>query len=315
MQLEPASCANCGVDNCTPVAVGYDFEYETTVEEFLAVECRKCKLVYLNPRPTSASLMAAYPDAYHAFQFNESSFGFVYRVRQWLETSRLLKWCKGLGPNAKILDIGCGDGFHIDLLRRYGKSSWRVEGIDFDPRAQLGANKRGVKIHCGRVEELALEPDSYDLIIMIMTIEHLSDPLTCVKRAAELLRLGGKLVIVTDNTGSPDFRIFGNRHWGGYHFPRHLYLFNKQNLAALCQKAGLQTISVRTAVSPVNWTYSMRNWIQDWRGPMWLRNLFSLHSPIPLGIFTLLDHPLSWMGRGAILHGIFEKKQRTLYDE
>ncbi len=45
---------------------------------------------------------------------------------------------------------------------------------------------------------------------MIMTIEHLSDPLSAIRRASELLRPGGRLVIVTDNTGSPDFWIFQN---------------------------------------------------------------------------------------------------------
>lgn len=308
MRLEPAFCANCGIDDCTPVAVGSDFEYDTTAEEFLAVECRRCQLVYLNPRPDRESLALAYPDSYHAFDFDAARFGVAYRVRRWLETRRLLKWCHGLGPTAKILDIGCGDGFHVELLKRHGQPGWTVDGVDADRRAALGAQQRGLSVRCGRVEDLNLEAASYDLILMIMTIEHVSDPLSCVQRAAELLRVGGRLVIVTDNTGSPDFRVFKNRHWGGYHFPRHLYLFNRHNLSALCAQAGLQAISVKTAVSPVNWTYSLRNWIQDWRGPTWLRDRFSLKSSVALGVFTLLDNPLAWFGQGAILHGVFEKE-------
>jgi SAM-dependent methyltransferase len=311
MKLEPALCALCDLDDCEPIAVGSDFEYETTDEEFLAVQCRRCGLVYLNPRPDKESLGIAYPDTYHAFHFDASKFGFVYRVRQRLEAKRLLHWCKGLRDDAKILDIGCGDGFHIDLLKRFGKPGWTVEGVDADSRAATGAERRGLTIHCGLVEELPLEENTYDLIMMIMTIEHLSTPSLTVHRAAELLRPGGRLVIVTDNTGSPDFRFFRNRHWGGYHFPRHLYLFHAKNLSGLCAKAGLSPRSVKTAMSPVNWTYSMRNWIQDWRGPKWLRNCFSLSSPLALGVFTMLDLPLTWIGYGAILHGVFEKPKTS----
>ena len=308
MRLEPSFCAVCGIDDCIPIAVGSDFEYHTTNEEFLAVQCRRCKLVYLNPRPDRSSMARAYPDNYHAFDFDSESFGTVYRIRQRLEARRLLAWCRGLGPDAKILDVGCGDGFHLQLLKRYGNAGWSLEGVDADPRAALSAARRGVTVHGGRLEDLPLEESSYDLILMIMTIEHVADPRALVERACRLLHEGGKLIIVTDNTGSPDFSLFRNRHWGGYHFPRHLYLFNRTNLAALCENAGLTVHSLKTAVSPVNWTYSMRNWIQDWHGPDWLRNRFSLRAPLALAAFTLLDIPLAAMGYGAVLHGVFVKK-------
>jgi 2-polyprenyl-3-methyl-5-hydroxy-6-metoxy-1,4-benzoquinol methylase len=288
--------------------VGEDFEYRTSDEEFMAVQCRRCDTVYLNPRPDSKGIQQAYPANYHAFQFNESEFGLVYRVRQRLEAKRLLGWCRGLPEHAKILDIGCGDGFHIELLRKFGKPTWTVEGIDSDPRAAAGAERRGIQIKQGTVETMELEPSSFDLILMIMTIEHVSDPRGLLQVVSALLKPGGRLVIVTDNTGSPDFRIFGNRHWGGYHFPRHLYLFNRRNLSELCHQAGLSKLSVKTALSPVNWTYSFRNWIQDWRGPNWIKNRLSLESPFALAIFTLVDLPLSLIGLGAILHGVFIKE-------
>jgi ubiquinone/menaquinone biosynthesis C-methylase UbiE len=313
MTLESALCPVCDVDDCTPIAVGNDFEYQTSDEEFLAVECRRCNMVYLNPRPDSDSIGDAYPDTYHAFHFDPKSFGIVYRIRERLESRRLLKWCKGLADDASILDVGCGDGFHLELLKKYGKPSWNLLGVDSDERAAVGAKQRGLsdQIKIGSLLELNLPSNAFDMIFMIMTVEHLSDPLSMLEEVTRLLRSRGRLIIVTDNTGSPDFTAFSNRHWGGYHFPRHLYLFNKQNLGKLCAKAGLSTVKVTTAVSPVNWTYSFRNWIQDWRGPKWLRDRFSLNSPIALAAFTLLDNPLSWVGRGAILHGVFEKPSST----
>lgn len=309
IHFEHVLCTVCRADDCLPIAVGEDFEYRTSDEEFMAVQCRRCRMVYLNPRPDAQGIEHSYPANYHAFQFNESDFGLVYRVRQRLEARRLLRWCRGLPEHAKILDIGCGDGFHLELLQRFGKPTWSIEGIDSDPRAAEGAKRRGIQIKQGSVEEVGFEQKSFYLIFMIMTIEHVSDPLAMLQCVSTLLKPGGRLIIVTDNTDSPDFRIFGNRHWGGYHFPRHLYLFNRQNLGELCQRAGLATVSVRTALSPVNWTYSFRNWIQDWKGPNWIVKRLSLESPIALTIFTLVDLPLSLIGLGAILHGEFVKEK------
>ncbi len=307
MRLEPALCAICNVDDCTPVAVGEDFEYATTDIEFMAVQCRRCSLVYLNPRPDSSSIGDAYPSHYHAFDFKKEGLGFIYQVRERLEARRLLKWCRTLPEDARILDFGCGDGFHMQILKKFGHETWQIEGIDCDARAVEGARRRGFEIHQGMIEEVHLNEGSYDLILMIMTIEHLAHPTDSLKRVSALLRPGGRVVIVTDNTGSPDFAIFGNRCWGGYHFPRHLYLFNQRNLALICRIAGLQPVSVVTAVSPVNWTYSLRNWIQDWKGPSWLYRFFSLESPLALATFTLLDIPLTWLNRGAILQAVVER--------
>jgi SAM-dependent methyltransferase len=140
-----------------------------------------------------------------------------------------------------------------------------------------------------------------------MTVEHLPDPLATLRAVAALLAPGGRVVVVTDNAGSPDFGLFGGRHWGGFHFPRHTYLFDRRTLARLGEAAGLEVERVSTAVSPVNWVYSVRNWLDDWGGLRWLVNRFSLRSAFALGVFTLMDMPLSFVGLGAILHGRFRK--------
>ena len=121
LRLVPALCALCGVEDVEPIAVGADFEYRTSSDEFLAVRCRRCKLVYLNPRPADSEAARIYPDSYHAFQFRPAEYGLVYRVRRRLEARRLLYWCRGLPEDGRILDIGCGDGLHLGLLREFGR--------------------------------------------------------------------------------------------------------------------------------------------------------------------------------------------------
>lgn len=307
LKLVPSRCAICQLDDCVPIAVGADFEYATVPDEFLIVQCSRCQLLYLNPRPDDSEMGRIYPDDYHAFEFKPEQFGLVYRVRRRLEARRLLRWCRDLPRNAQILDVGCGDGFHLSLLRDFGLSTWKFEGIDLDPRAVTAAQKRGLNVRQGHVEELDSRANSYHLVLMIMTVEHLNDPRQTLEAVAKLLVPGGRLVIVTDNAQSLDTKIIGGRHWGGYHFPRHTYLFSKQTLAQIGQSVGLQSEHVATAVSPVNWVYSVRNLLVDWGASGWLVRRFSLKSPLSLGLFTLIDMPLSWLGRGAILHGQFRK--------
>lgn len=307
LRLQPAVCCLCGVEDADPVGVGEDFEYRTSPDTFLAIRCRRCGLVYLNPRPADDEASRIYPDHYHAFDFKPEAFGFVYRVRRRLEARRVLSWCRDLPPDARILDVGCGDGFHLRLLKDFGKPGWTLEGADTDERAVRAAQTAGLTVHRGKVEALALPPNRYHLVLMVMTVEHLSDPVGVLRAVRKLLVPGGKVVIVTDNAGSPDFRVFGGRHWGGYHFPRHSYLFNESTLRKLATVAGFDAERVSTAVSPVNWVYSVRNLLDDWGAPRWLVSRFSLKSAPALAAGTLLDMPLKLLGRGAILHAEFRR--------
>lgn len=307
LELEPATCAICGIEDADPVGVGEDFEYATAADTFLAVRCRHCNLVYLDPRPSAQEMSRIYPDDYHAFNFDKQSFGFVYRVRRRLEARRLATWTTGLPAHARILDVGCGDGFHLGLLKEFGTPSWTLEGIDTDARAVDVARQAQLNVHHGRVETLPLERGSYHLVMMIMTIEHLTHPDKVLAAVTDLLAPGGRLAIVTDNVGSPDFALFGGRHWGGYHFPRHFYLFDKETLARLATNTGLQLERIETSVSPVNWTYSFRNWLQDWGAPRWIVRRLDLKSTLAMSFFTLLDMPMAMLGRGGNLRATFIK--------
>lgn len=300
-RVETVRCGICGHDDADVVGEGLDFEYATCSNTFTAVRCRTCGLVYLNPRPVMQELEQIYPATYHAFDFTPEQFGFVYKVRERLEARRVLRWCRGLRSDARILDIGCGDGFHLALLKRYGAPSWVVEGIDSDRRAVDAARRRGLTVHHGFVEQLDKRDVTHDLILLIMTIEHVADPLNLVLTARRLLRPGGRLVIVTDNTASVDYQFAKQRYWGGYHFPRHWSLFSPATIRQLARAAQFDVESLTTMMSPVNWVYSIRNWLTDKRAPSLVIERFSLKSPVSLAVFTVIDRLVTLAGRGAIL--------------
>lgn len=307
LKRENVTCCVCSSTRSHVEGVGVDFEYHTSEDVHTTHRCEGCGVVFLNPRPERSEFERIYPSNYHAFDFSSEGYGFVYRVRSRLEANRLLRYCKGAPSDARILDVGCGDGFHLDLLRRYGDKGWRIEGMDVDRRAIELALRRGHSVRMSSIEESDLKPDSYDVIYSIQTIEHLGRPDLAFRNMQRALKPGGRLIVVTDNTESIDFSLFRDRHWGGYHFPRHWYLFNKRSLSELATRTGFQAVSIDTIVSPVNWVYSIRNYLVDHSASDWLVARFTLKSTGSLAAFTLLDMPLSWMGRGALLNGVFEK--------
>jgi len=307
--LEPAACCICGGVDGTPVGVGEDFEHRTSAHSFLTVRCPTCDVIYLDPRPTMASLGTIYPDDYPSFAFDEAEFGIVHKVRSRLEARRIMRAGKGLPANAHVLDVGCGDGFHLDLLRKYGPTGWQLHGIDTDPRAVAAARRRGLIVDGRPIEQSEIEPGSIDLALCIQTIEHVADPVAILRAIGNLLKPGGRLYLITDNTGSPDFMITKGRHWGGYHFPKHWYLFNKQSMRKLSAASNMDVAKLSTMTSPVNWTYSIRNALVDWNAPSWMIKQFSLKAAPTLAVFTSLDAALSVVGRGALLRVLLRRPQ------
>jgi SAM-dependent methyltransferase len=307
LRLEAAHCCLCRHEMAEPIAVGEDFEYRSSPDTFLAVRCSGCGLVYLNPRPAMSELSRIYPPEYHAFDFSAARYGVAHRVRRRLEARRVLAWCHGLGSDARILDVGCGDGFHLRILRDFGPPTWQLEGVEPDARAAEAARSAGLQVHQGTIQEVALPASQYDLVLLIATLEHVDDPVAILERVRSLLRPGGKVGIVTDNTATVAFGLFGRRHWGGYHFPRHWNLFNRNTLRLLAGRSGLEVEEIKTVLSPVNWVYSLRNVLTDWGAPRWVADRFSLHGAGALTLFTLVDAVYQVFGRGALLRATLSR--------
>lgn len=307
VRTEPAVCCLCGKPPGVAVGSGRDFEYDTSDDVWHMKRCEACDVLLLDPRPASDQFDVVYPPHYHAFAFDKAQYGLIHNVRRRLEAKRLLGLFHDLPADARILDVGCGDGFHLSLLKDYGPKGWHLEGIDASERAVARARANGLDVTLGTVERARNAPRSIDAILTIMTVEHVNDPASLIRTAAALLKPGGRLVVVTDNARSLDAGLFGKRSWGGYHFPRHTYLFTTSSLAKLASQAGLGVERIRTLVSPVNWVYSIRNRLVSGNAPPWLVNRFSLSTPLTLAAFTVLDNVFRLFGRGAILQGVFVK--------
>ncbi|MEU8109222.1 class I SAM-dependent methyltransferase [Nonomuraea muscovyensis] len=92
------------------------------------------------------------------------------------------------------LDVGCGEGMLARALRR---TVPRVVGIDPDPDGIELARSHGDDVEYVLGDFLAhpFAPESFDMVTAVATLHHL-DAAAALDRVRELLRPGGRLVVV-----------------------------------------------------------------------------------------------------------------------
>lgn len=99
---------------------------------------------------------------------------------------------------AKVLDIGCGGGLFLSLLKQDGAE---VVGIELsDSRAQYAKIKHDLEIHKYAIEDDFWQKgyaNSFDAVTLWDVIEHVNYPFQVLQSAANVLKQGGLLFIDT----------------------------------------------------------------------------------------------------------------------
>jgi 2-polyprenyl-3-methyl-5-hydroxy-6-metoxy-1,4-benzoquinol methylase len=162
-------------------------------------------------------------------------------------------------PNRRLLDVGCGDGRMLKLMQDLG---WCVEGVDFDPVAVENGKNKGLKVRLGTLEDQIYPDNHFDVITMSHLIEHVCDPLRLLLECYRILKPGGRLVVVTPNSGSWGHRIF-RESWLHLDPPRHLYIFSLPSLRNIITKAGFQRARLSTIIRDANGTFLASRSIRD----------------------------------------------------
>ena len=95
--------------------------------------------------------------------------------------------------DARILEVGCGTGHNLKMLRQFGA----VDGIEIDAAARAIAEKRlGHSISSARLPELTgIKRGRYDLVAALDVVEHIDDDRGTIDALASCLKPGGKLLV------------------------------------------------------------------------------------------------------------------------
>jgi 2-polyprenyl-3-methyl-5-hydroxy-6-metoxy-1,4-benzoquinol methylase len=154
-----------------------------------------------------------------------------------------------LAPASRVFDVGCYTGGLAASLTAAGHT---VIGLEKDPEAARIAERLGVSVRCGDIEDpawmasLDLEADA---ILLLDVLEHLRDPGLFLRQIRPLLHQGGRLLVTGPNVAYWGLRkslLFGKWEYGdaGLMDRTHLRFFTRSTWITMLEDTGYRVVAV-----------------------------------------------------------------------
>lgn len=145
-----------------------------------------------------------------------------------------------------LLDVGCGSGSFMMLAKERG---WNVFGLEL---SLVLAKQCEERVHApvvkGSFERLSLS-EKYNVVTMWDFIEHVIDPVETLRKAKNLLKHSGLLLICTPDENSLLARLGKVLYTLGYAYPSwalhpqaHTYFFSRRVLRNLLGVCGFEVV-------------------------------------------------------------------------
>jgi SAM-dependent methyltransferase len=140
------------------------------------------------------------------------------------------EWIAERVAGQRVLDMACGEGYGSATLARTAAS---VIGVDANPEAHEHARLRyladNLSFERGLVETFG-QPQSFDAVVFLQTIEHVQDPVAVLEHFKQLLAPGGVVYVSTPNllTLAPAGAQKSDNPW-------HLKEYRAQEFLDLCE--------------------------------------------------------------------------------
>ncbi len=158
-----------------------------------------------------------------------------------------------LPPDSRILiDVGCGNGA---MTRRFSQLGYRVFGIDQSVDGIAVATKQFGEIPFRLLsvyEDYRQIVPQADIVVSCEVIEHLTNPRAMLRRAFEVLRPGGTMVLTTPYHGYlKNLALSLTNKWDN-HFQvdrehGHIKFFSQTSLVSLLKAEGFEDFHFNNA--------------------------------------------------------------------
>lgn len=259
--MESVACNHCGSTDSVQVGCIPDLLLERLDVTAQLVRCRRCGLVYQNPRPTLEEMAQHYPPEYEPYTDYAGQRQKNPLLRRAYEygTNKRCRFVTKHKQGGRLLDIGCAAGTFLLGMRR--QAGWEVEGVEPSAGTAELARRHGLQVFTGTLEEAHYAGNSFDAVTMWDVLEHVHDPAGTIREIRRVLKPGGILLVRVPNLGSWDARLFGKR-WAGLDAPRHLFVFTPPTLRVMLQEQGMEVVEESSKIgSYVTFVLSVRFWM------------------------------------------------------
>jgi 2-polyprenyl-3-methyl-5-hydroxy-6-metoxy-1,4-benzoquinol methylase len=287
------TCPVCLNPETVPALRGTDFLFETTSKTFTLDSCSSCHCLFLNPMPGDAEIATFYPTQYWWNAGRRGSLKkleSIYRRIALRDHVRFITKAAGNRTGLELLDVGCGSGTLISLLKRRG---FRVRGVDFSAEAaSIAKSENDVDVAVGSLEQVHFPDQSFDVVTLFHVMEHVTNPRQVLEEVSRILRPGGALILQVPNIESWQFKMFGAK-WYGLDIPRHVIDYSRQSMLKLLNDTGFSPVRLRQ--------FNLRD-----NAPALVSSLFPSLDPVSRGVRhrkrnTRESSITAWLRHGAYL--------------
>lgn len=169
-----------------------------------------------------------------------------------LDLPVLLQAALSLVEGTRFVDVGCGEGGLLDVVRAEVGDSWDITGFEISGARGERARERGHHVLVSEDGRVPLPDASADIVASTHVVEHVPDDAGYVREMARLARPGGVVYIETPLKLPGAWYFRRNPEAGWVLDPTHLREYHSASeVHRLLEQAGLTLLS--EDVTPISY--------------------------------------------------------------